>query len=71
MQSATRALEKLAATDEVERVVRVAPVGCAATDRDQLTVAKLAEVVRDQALRLAERVRELAHRVIAARQLSE
>jgi hypothetical protein len=45
MQRLTRAFEKLAATHEVDRVVGVAPVRCAATDRDELTVAKLAEVV--------------------------
>jgi hypothetical protein len=65
MQRATCRLELVSAAREVDRVVRVASVGRAPTRRDEPTVAELAQVVRDEILRLVDEFRELSDRPVA------
>src|SRR4051794_1691694 len=60
MQRDSHAREQLAATREVEHVVGVAAVRCAASRRDQATVAQLAQVVGDEVLALARQLAQLA-----------
>jgi hypothetical protein len=65
------AAQQLAAAGQLEHVVGVAAVGGAATQRDEASVAQLAEVVRDQALPPPGQLAQLAHAPIAARQLAQ
>ena len=59
------------AAREVDRVVAVASVGRAATRGDEPAVAQLAQVVRHQALRLADELGQLPHGPVAAHELAE
>ena len=52
-------------TSEIDRVVAVTAVGGAATREHEPAVTEQTEVVRDQALRLADQLRQLPHRPIA------
>ena len=70
MQSSAGGLQLALAGSEIDRVVRVAPVGRAATREHQPTVAELAEVVRHETLRLVNELRQLPYRPIAADQLA-
>jgi hypothetical protein len=71
MQRFARASEELRAARKVDRVVRVAAIGRATTHRDQFPVPELAEVIRDEALRLTEHGGQLAHGAVAACELPE
>ena len=63
--------QQLAAAREVERVVGVAAVGRAAARRHEAAVAELAQVVRDQVLRLADQRASARHPAVAAGQLAQ
>ena len=63
--------QQLPAASEVDAVVGVAPVGRASPHRHQLACPQAGEVVRDEALRLAERLRELADLPVAAGEFAE
>ncbi len=54
MQSAARGVEFALAGGEIDRVVGVAPVRRAAAREDESAVAELAEVIRDETLRLVD-----------------
>ena len=69
--AAARALERLSAGGEVDRVVAVAAVRRAATRRHQPAVAEQTQVVRHQALRLVDERHQLPHGPIALHQLSQ
>ena len=58
--------QQLAAARQIEHVVAVAAVGCAAAHRDEAAVAQPAQVVGDQALPPAPSSAQLAHAPIAA-----
>ena len=59
--------EHLSAARQVEDVVSVAAVGRATPQRDEATVAQLAQVVGDQALAPASQLAKLAYAAIAVR----
>src|SRR6516164_9776884 len=71
MQRAAGTLQQRAAPREIDRVVAVAPVGGAATRAHELAGAELAEVIGDEALALADQLRELTNRAVAADELTE
>src|SRR5918995_6055 len=64
-------LPALAALRQLEDVVAVAPVGRAATHRDETAVAQLAQVVGDEALAPARERAQLADPPVAAPQLAQ
>ena len=63
--------EQLPARDQIEAVVGVAPVRGAPPHGHQPAATQLAQVVRRQALPLADQRRELTDLPIAARQLAQ
>ena len=63
--------EQLLAAVEVEAVVDIATVGCAAVRRDQLGPAQCAQVVGGETLRQLERAHQLAHAAVAPRELAQ
>ena len=71
MQSSAGSLEFTLAGGEIDRVVRVAPVRRAATREHESTVAKLAEVIRDETLGLVDELGQLRHGPVAADQLAQ
>src|SRR5262245_44600678 len=71
MQGAPGRLQLRATAAEIDRVVAVASVGTAATGRDETTVAQEAQVVRHEVLRLADELRQLAHRAVALHELAQ
>ena len=71
VQRRAGARKQFAAAGQIDRVVRVTAVGGAAAHRDEATVAKLAQVIRDKVLAPARQLAELAHSPIAAGQLSQ
>ncbi len=71
MQRCARRLQRSPAGIEVDRVVAVATVGRAPMRRHQPTVAKQAQVIRHQILRLADERDQLLHGPIALHQLAQ
>lgn len=71
LQAATGRAEHLAATPQIDPVVRIPAVGRASASRHQPCLAKLAEVIRNEVLRFAEELCELADPTVAERQLTE
>ena len=71
MQRATGGRQQAADAREIDRVVGVPAIGGAAPRRDQAGVPQLAQVVRDQVLRLADQVGQLVHRAVAAGQIAQ
>ena len=69
MDRSTDGAHQLRTSIEVGPVVDVASVERAATRRHQARVAQLAQVVRDEVLRLTDQLGQLAHAAIAAGQL--
>jgi hypothetical protein len=65
MERTTGALQLLLTTKEVDGVVAVAAVGGAATREHEPTLTQLPQVVRHQALRLVNELRQLPHGPIA------
>ena len=63
--------EQISAAVEVEAVVDVAPVGRAPARRDDCGCAQLAQVIRDQTLRLLEPAAQLSDPTVTLRQLAE
>ena len=63
--------QQFPASREVDAVVRVSPVSRASPHRHQLPCPQAGEVVGDQALRLAEHLRELADLPVAAGEFAE
>jgi hypothetical protein len=66
MKRATDRLEELPATSEIDAVVAVASVGGAAVHGDQLPGSQLTQVVRHEALRFSEQLRQLPDRAITS-----
>ena len=64
------ARNQLAAAGQIEDVVLVAAVGCAAAHRDKPTLTQPAQVIGDEALPPAGEAAQLTDPPIAARQLA-
>ena len=71
MKFAAGRVELTLAGDEIDGVVGISPVRRAATREHESTVAKLAEVIRDETLRLVDEFRQLRHRSVAPDQLAQ
>jgi hypothetical protein len=71
MQRTARGLELLPAPGEIDRVVTVPSIRRAATRAHKPARAQLTQVVRHQALLLAEELRQLANRAVAANELAQ
>jgi hypothetical protein len=71
MQRTAYGLELLPAPSEIDRVVTVPPIGRAATRAHKAARAQLTQVVRHQALRLAEEVRQFTNRAVAVHELAQ
>src|SRR5690606_9221012 len=69
MQARACFTEQVTAVEQIGAVVDVAPVGGAPSRRDETGTAQLAEVVRDEVLRLAGERDELTHAPVAAPEL--
>ena len=69
MKRAADRLEELPAASEIDAVVAVAPVGGAAVHGEQLPGSQLTQVVRHEALRFSEQLRQLPDRAITVDQL--
>jgi hypothetical protein len=69
MQRTAAGSELLSASREVDRVVAVPSIGRTATREHKPTSAQLTQMVRDQALPLAEELRQLPHGPITRHQL--
>jgi hypothetical protein len=69
MERSPGRLQLLLAAEEIDRVVAVATVRRASTRRHEPSVAESPEVVRDQALRFADQLRQFPHGPVALDQL--
>ena len=58
-------------TGQIDRVVGVPAIGRAAPRRHQTGIPQLAQVVRDQVLRLTDQARQLVHHAVAPGQLAQ
>jgi hypothetical protein len=71
MQLDTRVAQEVTAPHQVGAVVHVATVGGAPAGAHDARVPQLRQVVRDEVLRLADEVDELAHATVAATELAD
>ena len=71
MERAPGVAEEVPAAEQVGPVVDVAAVGRAAAGADDAGAPELRQVVRDQVLRLADELHELADAAIAAAELGD
>jgi hypothetical protein len=71
MQRTACGLELLPAPSEIDRVVTIPSIRRTATHAHKPARAQLTQVVRHQALPLAEELRQLANRAVAANELAQ
>src|SRR6185312_11537170 len=71
MEGAASRRQEAADTRQIDPVVGVAAIGGAAPRRYQRAIAQLAQMVRDQVLRLADERRQLADDAVAAGELAQ
>ena len=71
MKRAADRFEELRAASEIDAVVAVASVGGAPVHGDELPGSQLTQVVRHEALRLSEQLRQLPNRAITVHELPQ